>query len=87
VKLAWKSHRKEEEEKEKVKNLASAVFEPGIEKQQAIRSLQLGSRWSGKLFSLCVLEELLLLLVRFLFLFFILCKKIFESRYNKLQFC
>jgi len=46
VKLAWKSHRKEEE-KEKVKNLASAVFEPGIEKQQAIRSLQLGSRWSG----------------------------------------
>jgi hypothetical protein len=42
VKLAWKSHRKEEE-KEKVKNLASAVFEPGIEKQQAIRSLQLGS--------------------------------------------
>ncbi len=83
--LAWKSHRKEEQ-KEKVKNLASAVFEPGIEKQQAIRSFQLGSHWSGKLFSLCFLEELVVV-VRFLFLFFFLCKKIFVSRYNKLQFC
>ncbi len=69
MKLARKSHRKEEE-KEKVKNLVSAVFEPGIEKQQAIRSFQLGSHWSGKLFSLFFLEELLVVVRFFIFIFF-----------------